>query len=166
MISSVISYRVGTNTVTGLGDIVRSLSWSYHRKNERNGGVFIIIWMNSISSSNSSKRKSKPDKSVTWWRHQMETSALLSPHKRQWRRALVFSLTCAWTNGWVNNLGAGDLRLQRVHHYVIVMRTHDLYLLYPFFSNDVTHQQRWPGRALFWYKRPYHQYTNISFMDM
>ena len=33
-----------------------------------------------------------------------------SPHKGQWRRALMFSLICAWTNGWVNNRGSGDLR--------------------------------------------------------
>ena len=25
-----------------------------------------------------------------------------SPHKSQWRGALTFSLTCAWTNGWGN----------------------------------------------------------------
>ena len=51
-----------------------------------------------------------------WWRHQMEPfSALLalcagnspvpvnSPHKGQWRGALMFSLICVWINGWVNN---------------------------------------------------------------
>ena len=32
------------------------------------------------------------------------------PHKGQWRGALVFSLMCAWINGWVNNGEAGDLR--------------------------------------------------------
>ena len=30
-----------------------------------------------------------------------------SPHKGQWRGALMFSLIC-WTNGWGNNRGAGD----------------------------------------------------------
>ena len=33
-----------------------------------------------------------------------------SPHKGQWRGALMFSLMCAWINGWVNNHEAGDLR--------------------------------------------------------
>ena len=28
-----------------------------------------------------------------------------SHHKGQWRGALMFSLICAWTNGWVNNRG-------------------------------------------------------------
>ena len=44
-----------------------------------------------------------------------------SPHKGQWRGALVFSLTCAWINGWVNNGEAGDSRCHRVHYDVIVM---------------------------------------------
>ena len=36
-------------------------------------------------------------------------SPVNSPHKGQWRGAFVFSLICAWTNGWVNNRGAGGL---------------------------------------------------------
>ena len=70
----------------------------------------------------------------TWWRHQMETfSALLaicagnspvpgnSPHKVQWRGALMFSLICAWISGWVNNREAGDLRRNHAHYDIIVM---------------------------------------------
>ena len=26
------------------------------------------------------------------------------PHKSQWHRALMFTVTCAWTNGWVNTI--------------------------------------------------------------
>ena len=44
-----------------------------------------------------------------------------SPHKGQWRWALMFSLICAWTNGWVNNRDADDLRRHRTHHDVTVM---------------------------------------------
>ena len=44
-----------------------------------------------------------------------------SPHKGQWRGALVFSLICAWINGWVNNGEAGDLRRHRAHYDVTVM---------------------------------------------
>ena len=72
-----------------------------------------------------------------WWRHQMETfSALLalcakgiyrspvySPHKGQWRRALMFPLICAWMNSWVINRETGDLRRHRAHNDVIVMAT-------------------------------------------
>ena len=66
-----------------------------------------------------------------WWRHHMETfSALLaichrspvnSPHKGQWRGALMFSSICAWMNGWVNNREAGYLRRHRDHYDVTVM---------------------------------------------
>ena len=63
-----------------------------------------------------------------WWRHQMETfSALLvlcagkspvnSPHKVQWRGALMFSLICAWANGWANTPDAA-------HYDVTVMLGH------------------------------------------
>ena len=34
----------------------------------------------------------------------------------QWRGTLIFSLICAWTNGWVNNREAGDLRHYRAHY--------------------------------------------------
>ena len=44
-----------------------------------------------------------------------------SPHKGQWRGALMFSLICDWINGWVSNREAGDLRRHRTHNDVIVM---------------------------------------------
>ena len=44
-----------------------------------------------------------------------------SPHKGQWRMALMFSLICAWISGWVNNREAGDLRRYRAHYDVTVM---------------------------------------------
>ena len=40
-------------------------------------------------------------------------SPVNSPHKVQWRGALMFSLICAWRNGWVNNGEAGNLRRHR-----------------------------------------------------
>ena len=75
-----------------------------------------------------------PDVSISWWRHQMETfSALLaicagnspvpvnSPHKGQWRGALMFTLICARIYSWVNNSEAGEMRRYRAHYDVIVM---------------------------------------------
>ena len=44
-----------------------------------------------------------------------------SPHKGQWRGALMFSLICIWTNGSVNNREAGDLRCRHAHYDVTVM---------------------------------------------
>ena len=49
-------------------------------------------------------------------------STVSSPHKAQWRGALIFSLICALINGWVINNGkAGDLTSHRAHYDVIVM---------------------------------------------
>ena len=48
-------------------------------------------------------------------------SPVTSPHKGQWRGALMYSLIRAWTNAWVNNSEAGDLRRHRTHFHVIVM---------------------------------------------
>ena len=48
-------------------------------------------------------------------------SPVNSPHKGQWCGALMFSLICAWINGWVNNREAGDLRRHRAYYDVIVM---------------------------------------------
>ena len=69
-----------------------------------------------------------------WRRHQMETfSALLalcalnSPHKGQWRWALMFSSICAWINLWVNNREEDDLRCYRAHYDAIVMVTSDFH---------------------------------------
>ena len=72
----------------------------------------------------------------TWWRHQMETfSALLaicagnspvpvnSPHKGQWRGALMFSFIWVWINCSVNNRDAGNLRRYRAHYDVPVMNS-------------------------------------------
>ena len=48
-------------------------------------------------------------------------SPVNSPHKGQWRGALMFTFICARINGWVNNREAGDLRRNRAHSDVIVM---------------------------------------------
>ena len=53
-------------------------------------------------------------------------SPVNSPHKGQWRGALMFSLICSWINGWVDNHEAGDLRRHRVHYKVTIMFCFDL----------------------------------------
>ena len=52
----------------------------------------------------------------------IQRSPVNSPHKGQSREALMFSLICAWINGWLNNGEAGDLRRYRAHYDVTVMR--------------------------------------------
>ena len=39
-----------------------------------------------------------------------------SPHKGQWRGALMFSLIYAWTNGWIHIWNAGELRRHRAQY--------------------------------------------------
>ena len=70
----------------------------------------------------------------SWWRHQMENfSELLAlcvgnspltgefPSQRPAMGALMSSLICAWTNGWVNNRDADDLICHRAHYDINVM---------------------------------------------
>ena len=57
-------------------------------------------------------------RSFVWAIHR---SRVNSPHKGQWRGALMFSLICARINGWVNNREACDWRRHRAHYDVIVM---------------------------------------------
>ena len=55
---------------------------------------------------------------------QIHRSLVNSPQKDQWRGALMFSLICAWMNGWVNNHEAGDLRCHHSHYYCNVALSH------------------------------------------
>ena len=63
-------------------------------------------------------------------------SPVNSPHKGQWRGALMISLICVWINGWVNSREAGDLRRYRAHYDVIVMW---FTLCFPFASSHKHH---------------------------
>ena len=71
-------------------------------------------------------------------------SPVNSPHKGQWRGGLMFSLICAWTNGWVNSLDAGNFRRHCAHYDVVVSET-------KFWSNVSQarhHFKKWPTTSL------------------
>ena len=79
--------------------------------------------------TNSERNRSNHDDVIKWkhfpryWPfvqgiHRWPVNSL---HEGQWRRALIFSLICAWINGWVNNHEAGDLRSHLAHYDVTVM---------------------------------------------
>ena len=92
---------------------------------------FVELWhvyllfcvMLQIVSHNDFNKSQAAFQAISWWRHQMETfsallvicegNPLLIPHKGQWRKALMYSLICAWINDWANNRGAGDLTRHR-----------------------------------------------------
>ena len=59
----------------------------------------------------------------------MHRSPVNSPHKGQWRGALMFSLICVWINGWLNHREASDLRRYRPHYdaSVMIISTHLCY---------------------------------------
>ena len=70
------------------------------------------------------------DDDVIKWKHfprnwpfvrGIHRSPVNSPHKGQWRGALMFSLICVWINDWINNPEAGDLRRHQAHFDVSVM---------------------------------------------
>ena len=50
-------------------------------------------------------------------------SSVDSPHKGQWRGALMLSLISAWTITWANNRDAGDLRY--LLYFVFVSLSHE-----------------------------------------
>ena len=52
-----------------------------------------------------------------------------SPHKGQWRGALMFSFICARIYGWVNNCEAGDSRRHRAYYDVIAIFKAELSLI-------------------------------------
>ena len=67
---------------------------------------------------------------VIKWKHfprnwpyvrEIQRSPVNSPHKCQWRGALMLSLICVWIHDWVNNREAGDLRRYGAQYEVIVM---------------------------------------------
>ena len=69
---------------------------------------------------------------VVKWKHfprywpfvrRIHRSPVNSPHKGQWRGALMFSLDCTWMDDWVNNRESGDLRRHRAYYDVTVMIT-------------------------------------------
>ena len=85
-------------------------------------------------------------------------SPVNSPHKDQWRGALMFSLICVWRNGWVNNREAGDLRWYRAHYdvNVIVIGNHqgindrNVYANYTFKITATFLRGQWKNEWLKW----------------
>ena len=81
-------------------------------------------------------------------------SPVNSPHKGQWRIALMFSLICAWTNGWVNIRDAGDLRCH-LPHYVVTAT----FMTITTFKYQCDGRKRPDGRRPS--TRPPFQYTDV-----
>ena len=83
---------------------------------------------------------------VIKWKHiprywpfvrRIHRSPVNSPHKGQWRGALMFSLICVWINDWVNNREAGDLRRYRIYYDVTVMIMFCLFICLLFCNGQI-----------------------------
>ena len=92
--------------------------------------VRVIAWCQDIIKANDDSVYWRIHDDVIKWKHfprywpfvrGIHWSPVNPPHKGQWRRALVFSLICAWINGWVNNREASDLLHDRTHYDVTLM---------------------------------------------
>ena len=82
--------------------------WAINREGKSSHGINKLV-------SNWQFRRKHDD--VIKWKHfprywpfarGIPRSTVNSPHEGHWRGALMFSLICAWINGWVNNRKAGD----------------------------------------------------------
>ena len=100
--------------------------------------IFACGEINELSFSNPNRQKgqlclrhiSTTHDDVIKWKHfprywpfvrGIHRSPVNSPHKGQWRGALIFSLIYLWINSWVSNREAGDFRRYRAHYDVSVM---------------------------------------------
>ena len=124
-------WPVEQNTV-----ISRYLSWTQSNPKQWNfqENLFIFVKWLEIMTNNGAVGSAEDvtfHNDVIKWKHfprywpfvrGIYRSPVNSTHKGQCRRALLFSLTHDWINGWVNNREAGDLRRLRAHYDVVVMR--------------------------------------------
>ena len=87
-------------------------------------------WYNGCITHNLNQAAMMIHDGVIKWKHfprywsfalGIHRSPVNSPHKGQWRGALMFSLICTWINGWVNKGEAGDLRRHRARYDVTAM---------------------------------------------
>ena len=83
------------------------------------GNLGVIWWILQLNHDDVIRWKHFPRyRPFVWGIHR---SPVKSPHKGQWRRALMFSLICAWISSWINKPKAGNLRRCRAHYEIIIM---------------------------------------------
>ena len=92
---------------------------------------FGYVWCSCSQLSHGMGDNPPPHDDVIEWKHfppywpcvrGIHRLPVNSPHKGQWRGALMIPLIGAWITGWVNNHEGGDLRRHRAHYDVIVMK--------------------------------------------
>ena len=128
------------------------------------GNIDNLLW---LSPDKNFPTRSISHDDVIKWKHfprywpfvrGIPRSPVNSPHKGQWRGALMFTLICARINDWVNNREAGDLRRHHGHNDVIVMIIMATLCL-PRYLGKVAHTDwtKWP---------PFHRrYIQMCFLE-
>ena len=116
-----------------LGNILRPRTIISHGRCRMSRDLILVTWRFYASSTDlpaHTHRELGQHDDVIKWKHfprycpfmrGIHRSPVNSPHKGQWRGALMFSLIRAWTDSWANNGDAGDLRCYRDHYDVIVV---------------------------------------------
>ena len=114
-------------------------------------------------------KNAKKHDDVMKWKHFPRywplRSPVNSPHKGQWRGALVFSLICVWINGWVNNreaTEAGDLRRHCTHYDVIIMKYLFIHACLMLLRSREAHMHQWNKPSLVQTVSPVWHQTVIS----
>ena len=105
-----------------------------HKRDTSSRGVTTFfaksIWCHMALDHHAGKWNEAYHYDVIKWKHfprnwpfvrEIHRSPVNSPHKGQWRWALMFSLISVWINDWVNNREAGDLR-RHLDHYDISVK--------------------------------------------
>ena len=111
----------------------RLLSGSHFRKYSIGHGNKIILFPRQHNESGMTFCLSLcwiHDDVIKW--KKIRVTGYLWGHKGQCRGVSIFSLICAWTNVWVSNRDAGDLRLHCAQYdaTLLVLRTHkDMFAL-------------------------------------
>ena len=94
--------------------------------------VMVMVWCHTDGQSSTKPMITQVSDDVIKWKHFLHywpfvwgihQSLVNSPHKGQWCRALMFSLTCVWINDWVNNREAHYLRGHCTHYDITAMET-------------------------------------------
>ena len=112
--SATTNDKVGAMTTLGHVYVITPLTWREFVSEIWNRSAVNIYCMMTSSSGNIFRVTGHLCGEFTGHRW-------IFPLKGQWRRALIFSLICAWINGWINNREACDLRRHRAYFDVTVM---------------------------------------------
>ena len=122
-----VDHTIWTMNIHHVGNQSRVFSWRFRRDcvlcldfNRKYSGIWCPVQKLNV--------KYRHDDAVRWkhfrryWPfvRRIHRSPVNSPHKGQWRGALMFSLICAWINSSVNSHEAGDLWRHHAYNDVIV----------------------------------------------